>query len=77
MAKRKRDHGRRTDPPREGIPGEARYWLYLFDGIDRGVRVGWTTARGRAVAWLRAYAPGGWAFDRETRERYDSHGWAA
>ena len=72
MARRKRGH-QATDAPREGHPGEARHWLYVFDGIQ-GIRIGWTTSRARAIAWLKAHAPGGWTCDRTTRARYDATG---
>ncbi len=65
---------RRRPPPTEGFPGDARYWLYVFDGIDSGIRVGWTHARARGIEWLRQHAPGGWLFDRRARVKYDAHG---
>jgi len=70
---RRRDK-RRRDAPQEGHPGEARYWVYVWDGIDSGIRVGWSSSRARAIAWLREHAAGGWTFDRQTRFRYTARG---
>jgi len=54
--------------PKEGIPGEARYWLYMFDGME-GFRCGWTTAKSRAKTWTKQH-PSGWAYDRQTGEKF-------
>ena len=70
----KKTSKRKSDPPREGNPGEARFWIYVFDGVDSGERVGWTNAKARAFAWTRAFARGGWTFDRTTRGKYSSRG---
>jgi hypothetical protein len=65
---------RRQPPPTEGYPIDARYWLYVFDGIDRGIRVGWTKARARGLGWLKEHAPGGWLYDTRRRVKYDARG---
>ncbi len=65
---------RKSDPPREGIPGHARYWVYRWDGIDGGIRCGWTTNRARAIAWTREHTAGGWTFDTNTFLKYTSRG---
>jgi hypothetical protein len=72
---RRRSKRRRKDaPPQEGVPYETRYWIYVWDGIDSGIRVGWSTSKDRAIAWLRNHAPGGWAFDTRARVRYTRRG---
>lgn len=73
-AKRRPRKRRKSDPPQEGIPGKARYWVYVWDGIDSGIRVGWGESRSRAIAWLREHAAGGWVADRKTCLRYTGRG---
>lgn len=70
---RKTRRRRKGDPPREGIYGAARYWIYVWDGIDSGVCVGWTNNRARAIAWTRE-SGGGWTFDRRSRLKYTARG---
>lgn len=60
---------KQSKAPKAGTPISARYWLYALDLLGEGDRVGWTSKRTEARAWLARSPWGSWIFDRTTREK--------
>jgi hypothetical protein len=51
------------EPPREGQPKSARYWLR--DGLSD--LVGWTNSRREAIQWRDGFGPGAQVSVEDTR----------